>query len=71
MDNEEEHVLLFRTVHCHEGVVKGSFYRDDDLMKLNQSGILWDGVVKSQRISIFSPDEIIKPELELLIVLLD
>jgi type VI secretion system protein ImpJ len=38
---------------------------------LNQSGILWDGIVKSQKISIFSPDEIPKPELELLIVLLD
>ena len=38
---------------------------------LNQAGILWDGVVKSQKISIFVPDEIAKPELELLIVMLD
>jgi type VI secretion system protein ImpJ len=38
---------------------------------LNQSGVLWDGVVKAQRASIFVPDEIAKPELELLIVMLD
>ena len=38
---------------------------------LNQAGILWDGWVKSQKISIFVPDEIVKPELELLIVMLD
>jgi type VI secretion system protein ImpJ len=38
---------------------------------LNQSGILWDGIVKSQKVSIFVPEEILKPELELLIVMLD
>lgn len=38
---------------------------------LNQAGILWENVVKSQKISIFVPDEIAKPELELLIVMLD
>ena len=38
---------------------------------LNQAGILWDGIVKSQKISVFVPDEIVKPELELLIVMLD
>ena len=38
---------------------------------LNQSGVLWEGIVKSQRASIFVPDEIAKPELELLIVMLD
>jgi len=38
---------------------------------LNQSGVLWDGIVKSQKLSIFVPDEIVKPELELLIVMLD
>jgi len=38
---------------------------------LNQTGVIWDGVVKSQRASIFVPDEIAKPELELLIVMLD
>jgi type VI secretion system protein ImpJ len=36
---------------------------------LNQSGILWDGIVKTQNVSIFVPEEIDKPELELLIVL--
>jgi type VI secretion system protein ImpJ len=36
---------------------------------VNQSGILWDGIVKSQQVAIFVPDEIQKPELELLIVL--
>lgn len=36
---------------------------------LNQSGILWDGVVKSQQISLFVPEDIQKPEFELLIVL--
>ncbi len=36
---------------------------------LNQSGILWDGIVKSQQVNIFIPDEVDKPELELLIVL--
>ncbi len=36
---------------------------------LNQSGILWDGIVKSQQLSIFVPDEFEKPELEMLIVL--
>jgi type VI secretion system protein ImpJ len=36
---------------------------------LNQSGILWDGIVKSSQVAIFVPDEIQKPELELLIVL--
>jgi type VI secretion system protein ImpJ len=36
---------------------------------LNQSGILWDGIVKTQSVSIFVPEEIDKPELELLIVL--
>jgi type VI secretion system protein ImpJ len=38
---------------------------------LNQSGILWEGIVKSQKLSLFVPDEIVKPELELLIVMLD
>lgn len=38
---------------------------------LNQAGILWENVVKSQKISIFVPDDITKPELELLIVMLD
>src|SRR5581483_7886740 len=38
---------------------------------LNQAGILWDGILKSQKISIFVPEEIAKPELELLIVMLD
>jgi len=38
---------------------------------LNQAGILWEGVVKSQKISIFVPDEFAKPELDLLIVMLD
>ncbi len=36
---------------------------------LNQSGILWDGIVKSQQLSVFVPEEIEKPELEMLIVL--
>jgi type VI secretion system protein ImpJ len=35
----------------------------------NQSGILWDGIVKAAQVAIFVPDEIPKPELELLIVL--
>lgn len=38
---------------------------------LNQGGVLWDGVVKSQKISVFVSDEIVKPELELLVVMLD
>jgi type VI secretion system protein ImpJ len=38
---------------------------------LNQGGILWDGIVKSQKVTIFVPEEIVKPELELLIVLMD
>jgi type VI secretion system protein ImpJ len=38
---------------------------------LNQGGILWDGIVKAQKVSIFVPEEIVKPELELMIVLLD
>src|SRR5258706_6930697 len=38
---------------------------------LNQSGVLWDGIVKSQKISLFVPEEIANPELELLIVMLD
>ena len=36
---------------------------------LNQSGILWDGIVKSQQVNVFVPEEIDKPELEMLIVL--
>ncbi len=36
---------------------------------LNQSGILWDGIVKSQQVNIFVPEEFDKPELEMLIVL--
>jgi type VI secretion system protein ImpJ len=38
---------------------------------LNQSGVLWEGLVKSQKASVFVPDEIAKPELELLVVMLD
>jgi type VI secretion system protein ImpJ len=38
---------------------------------LNQAGILWDSIVKSQKLSVFVPEEIVKPELELLIVMLD
>jgi type VI secretion system protein ImpJ len=38
---------------------------------LNQSGILWEGIVKAQAASVFVPNEIAKPELELLIVMLD
>jgi type VI secretion system protein ImpJ len=38
---------------------------------LNQSGVLWDGVVKSGKISIFVPEDIARPELELLVVMLD
>jgi type VI secretion system protein ImpJ len=44
---------------------------DRQYFALNQSGILWDGIVKSQQLSVFVPDEISRPELELLIVLLD
>jgi len=44
---------------------------DRQYFSLNQSGILWDGIVKSQQLSVFVPDEIQKPELELLIVLLE
>jgi len=44
---------------------------DRQYFGLNQSGILWDGIVKSQQLSVFVPDEISKPELELLIVLLE
>ena len=42
---------------------------DRQYFALNQSGILWDGIVKSSQVAIFVPDEIQKPELELLIVL--
>src|SRR5579884_53305 len=44
---------------------------DRQYFTLNQSGILWDGIVKSQQLSVFVPDEIARPEMELLIVLLD
>jgi type VI secretion system protein ImpJ len=36
---------------------------------LNQSGTLWNGIVESKQVAIFTPDEIVNPELELLIVL--
>ena len=42
---------------------------DRQYFSINQSGILWDGIVKGSQVSIFTPDEIVKPELELLIVL--
>lgn len=42
---------------------------DRQYFALNQSGILWEGIVKSSQVAIFVPDEIQKPELELLIVL--
>jgi type VI secretion system protein ImpJ len=36
---------------------------------LNQAGVLWEGMAKSQQVAIFVPEDISAPELELLIVL--
>lgn len=42
---------------------------DRQYFALNQSGVLWEGLTRAQQISIFVPDEVASPELELLIVL--
>ncbi len=42
---------------------------DNQYFTLNQSGILWDSVVKSRNISVFAPAEIVDARMEILIVL--
>ena len=42
---------------------------DHQYFHINQSGPLWDTLVKSRKVAVFAPGEIVEPKMELLIVL--
>jgi type VI secretion system protein ImpJ len=41
---------------------------DRQYFAFNQSGILWEGLTRAQQVSVFVPEEISKPDFELLVV---